>query len=117
MLSISDYARDPMPNQEVLESIRKAEENAEKIIQDAHTKKSETIEAAKKTSLKMLTEANEEMQKKADKELADFKKQLEIKKQEFIEKSRKASSELKKNASKNVDKASSFLAEKFMKLP
>ena len=98
---------------DVLDSIRKTEERAEKMFEDAKKKKEQTIEDAKKAALKMVADFDNEIDKKMNLELANFKKAVESQKRGLLEENKKYSLEIKKQSEKNIGKAASFLVDKF----
>ena len=105
-----------MVRADVLAHIRKAEEKAEKMLQEAGKNKAKYIEDAKKEALRIIDDSEKSFGKKQDAALSDFRKKLEKDKETLMDGHKKSLALARKQAEKNVEKAASFLIEKFRQL-
>ena len=95
--------------------VKKIEEEADKILNDAQAKKEEIIALAKTESISMIAKKQAEMEKKKEEKLKVQKDKIEEEKKELIKKNEKETDSFEKNSRKNIPAAVSLVMKKLEK--
>ncbi|MBE0521918.1 MAG: ATP synthase archaeal subunit H [Candidatus Methanoperedenaceae archaeon] len=102
-----------MTRAEILSGIKQAEEEATVLVARANEAKHRTISEAHLESKELLKQAEEEAQKYAESEMSKARKKIDKEREKIIEKGAAEAEENKKNAKKNVTKATNFILSEF----
>ena len=92
--------------------VKKIEEQAEKILQDADSKKEEIIANAKTESIEQIAKKQEDLEKKKDEKIQKEKQTINQSKDEILKKGQKDLNEFEKKSKKKVSKAVDFVMKK-----
>ena len=96
-----------------IKDVIEAEKKADNIIKKAETSKIKLIEDAKRKSLSIYVDRQEEINKKREDQLDKKREELDKEKEGIIEEGRLKILELEKRSSKNSEKAVTFILEEF----
>jgi len=102
-----------MTRAEILSEIKQAEEEAMAIVAGANEAKNKKLSEAHAESREILKKAEEEAQKYAELEINKARKEIDKEREKIIEKGAAEAEENRKNAKKNVTKATRFILTEF----
>jgi len=98
---------------EILDEIKEAEEEAEKIAEEATAKKQGMLQKARQDSLKLISEKEAELGNELKKEIDKKTAELDKKKNEIILKSEKEAELMNKKSKAKMNPAVDYIMEKF----
>ncbi|MBN1386620.1 hypothetical protein JW968_06655 [Candidatus Woesearchaeota archaeon] len=97
----------------ILNDIRKSEDNAKKIIEDALKEKEKIISKARADAIDIIKENDRRMSRERDDEIKEYRKSILAKQKEVTEKGRKKTRDIEKSSGKNVDRTKKLLLQEF----
>ena len=98
--------------EEFTNEVKKIEEQAEKILEDAEKKKAEIIAKAKTDSISLITKKQKELEKKKDADVDRQKVKIDAKKREMFKQGEKEIMQVEKTARQRIPKAVDFVLER-----
>lgn len=97
----------------ILKEIRDSEKKADEIIENAKLQRDTILQEASKNSSKILAEKEEEIRKKHEKKISDFRETMKFLKEDKLAEGKNAVRQMKAKTEKNSGKAVEFVIEKF----
>lgn len=98
---------------EILIEIKDSEKRADEIIERAKREKESIVQDAIKSSLKLLSEKEDEIRKAQEKKIMDFREKAKLIREEKLSEGKAVAKQLKVKSEKNVGRAVDFVLRKF----
>ncbi|MBM4237717.1 MAG: hypothetical protein FJ151_04450 [Euryarchaeota archaeon] len=103
----------PVARADTLLEVRKAEEEAERIIKEAQERQKAIVAAARKRVLQRSREAEEKLKAEIESTLSKEKKSVASQKEEILSKGRTEAAKIRKQADERVPKVKNHLKDSF----
>ncbi|PSH01468.1 MAG: ATP synthase archaeal subunit H [Nanohaloarchaea archaeon SW_10_44_10] len=101
--------------QNIVQEVRKTEEDAGSIVEEAERKKEKIIGQAEERASEIVEEAEQDAEKEKLERMNKFKDKVNDEREEIVGEGREEADELREKASKNFENAENFLKERFEK--